>query len=121
TGRASNSQKADGARPWRAKIRSAQRPARGRRPSSPERPVCGGDGRETGDCRTNNDGGTMRRDRYVMQGFALAAALVFPAATALAGPPGGQGEVVAKYYENLGGTDLFQIDANGNLQWDGKA
>jgi hypothetical protein len=63
----------------------------------------------------------MRRDRYVMQGFALAAALVFPAATALAGPPGGQGEVVAKYYENLGGTDLFQIDANGNLQWDGKA
>jgi hypothetical protein len=54
-----------------------------------------------------------------MQGFALAAALLFPAAAALAGPPGGQGEVFAKYYTNLGGNDLFQIDLNQNLAWNG--
>jgi len=58
----------------------------------------------------------MRRDRYVMQGFALAAALLFPAATALAGPPGGQGQVIAKYYSSL---DIFQIDLNGNFAWNG--
>ena len=61
----------------------------------------------------------MRRDRYVMQGFALAAALVLVSATAQAGPPGGQGEIVGKYYNNLGGNDLFQIDLNQNLAWNG--
>jgi hypothetical protein len=57
----------------------------------------------------------MRRDRYVMQGFVLAAALTLPA-VALAGPPVGQGQVIAKYYST---TDIFQIDLNGNFAWNG--
>jgi hypothetical protein len=46
--------------------------------------------------------------------------LCFSATTGLAGPPnGGPGDIIAKYYSNLGGSDLYQVDDNGNFVWNG--
>jgi len=60
----------------------------------------------------------MSREIPFVGWLAVATALVI-APQALAGPADGDGEIIAKYNEDLGGVDVYQVDLNGNFTWDG--
>jgi hypothetical protein len=65
-------------------------------------------------------GDVMRRKFSVISPLALGVLLWIPAGAAHAGTTG-PAQVIAKYYANLGGSDLYQVDTNGNYVWNGTA
>lgn len=64
----------------------------------------------------------MRRNQISVCTFGVIAALLF-AIPALAGPPAGGGQMIAKYLDDLSGSgnDAFLVDANQSFSWDGGA